>query len=146
MFNFMKKVTFILLLAVFNIQLSFAQTQDDLQREMDILLEDLEQSMKQVEQFFNEKMMKKLDFSQLEIDLEKLEKQFGEKGLDKINSEKLEEIMRQQMEILKNIDFSQFSEFFENLEIPAPKNNSGENNGENESKTPSKKKRKTYKM
>lgn len=147
----MKKGILILLLVIIGLNMSYSQTRDDFQKEMDLLFGELEKTMQQFAPLFNgelEKQLDTLDLKKFGLDLEQLEKQFEGKNLDNLSLSEIRDIMQIQMEMMENLDLSQFNEFFKQFGFETPKapHNTPNEDDPKEEKSSGKKKRKVYKL
>lgn len=146
----MKRSILVFLVSLFSFQLSIAQTQDDFKNEIEILMGEMQKSLQQFESLFNEDFIQSidsLDFNSFGIDIQELEKHLEGKNLDNLSIDDMMDIMHLQMEMMEQLDFSQFNQFFEGLGISPdfPKNITPPKKDEQEQPS-KKKKRKTYKL
>jgi len=151
----MKKLVFTLLIGLLGFNFSFAQNQeenleDDFKQDLEIMMQEIEKSFHLMEGFINQDWESKfdsIDIKKFGIDLEKFEEELEKMDLSEMNSENMMKIFELQMDMLQNIDLSQFNDLFESFGLPNPEIESTPKDGKNNKQpSPSKKKRKTYKM
>ena len=148
----MKKGILLLFVTIFSLNLSSAQNQNDFQSEIELLFGELEKTITQLEPLINGNFLEQLDsldVSQLGFDTEKFEQMLEGKDLDNLSMDDMMDIMRLQMEMMEDIDLSQFNQLFEGFGLTSPNipktlPESGE--GDKEKPAKSKKKRKSYKL
>jgi len=153
----MKKLLFTFFIGMLSLNISFAQTEEQIEEGIETLEKGMEEMMKEMEKAFGtfetllnqdwESKFDSIDIQKFGLDFEKLEKEFEGLDLNELNSEKMMDILRIQMEMLQDVDFSQLQELFESFNLPIPDLEDAPNNEKNNNKTtPSKKKRKTSKI
>ncbi len=149
----MKKGILLLFITIFSFNLSSAQNQSDFQNEIESLFGELEKTMQQLEPLINGNFLNQLDtldISQLGFDPQKFEQMLEGKDLDNLSVDDMMDIMRIQMEMMEDIDLSQFNQLFEGFGLTSPNlPKSFPKSEEGEKEQPAKKrkkKRKSYKL
>ena len=149
----MKKGILLLFVTIFSFNLSSAQNQSDFQNEIESLFGELEKTMQQLEPLINGNLFNQLDtldISQLGFDPQKFEQMLEGKDLDNLSMDDMMDIMRIQMEMMEDIDLSQFNQLFEGFGLTSPNlPKSFPKSEEREETQPAKKKkkkRKSYKL
>jgi len=148
----MKKGILLLLIVVFSLNLSSAQIQNDFESEIESLFGELEKTMQQLEPLINGELFNQLDtldISQLGFDAQKFEQMLEGKDLDNLSIDDMMDVMRLQMEMMEDIDLSQFNQLFEGFGLTSPnlpESFPKSEEGDKEKPAKKKKKRKSYKL
>lgn len=146
----MKKGILILLLGIFSFSSSSAQNTDNLAQDMELLFGELQKSMQHFEQFLNDDMLQQIDsidFKRFGFDVEELERRLEGKDLDNLSLTDMIDIMHIQMELMEDLDFSQFGDLLQNFGLTAPiLTVPPADSEEDEKSSKKKKKRKSYKL
>jgi len=150
----MKKGILLLLITIVSLNLSSAQNQSDFQSEIESLFGALEKTMQQLEPLINGDLfdqLDSLDVGQLGFDPQKFEEMLEGKDLDNLSIDNMMDIMRTQMEMMDDIDLSQFNQLFEGFGLTSPNlpesfPKSESEGGKKEQPVKKKKKRKSYKL
>ena len=152
----MKKAFLLILIGLFSFNISFAQNTDELKRGFEDLSGELEKMIQDFEFLLNGEALAKidtLDIKKFGFDIEAIEKQLEGKDLDNLNMDDMMGLMQLQMDMLDQIDFSQFNQLFKDLgfdatNIPSPnQRNRVQPKSDDKNKATKKgKKRKSYKL
>ncbi len=146
----MKKSIFILVIGLMSLNMSFAQTQDgnNLSKEFDLLLGELENTMRQFEGLVDGiNQLDTLDLNAFGFDIERLEKSLEGKDMDNLSIDDMMDLMKLQMEMMEDIDLNEINKLFEGLGFTPPNMNTPRSNPEDGTEpAKKKKKRKTYKL
>jgi len=153
----MKKGILLLVIGLFSINISFAQSNDDIKQGFGDLQEEMQKMFKDFEIIFNGEALSNLDTLDIKsfgFDIEALEKQLEGKDMNNLDMNDMMDLMDTQMKMLDQIDFSQFNQLFKDLgldspEIPSPNQRENRTSPKSDDKskaTKKGKKRKTYKL
>ena len=153
----MKKGILLILIGLFSMNISFAQSpNDELKQGFEELSGELGKMFKDFEILFNGDALSNLDSIDVKsfgFDIEGLEKQLEGKDMNSLNLDDMMDIMQLQMEMLDQVDFSQFNQLFKDLgfdtpNIPAPnqENRVQPKSNDKNKATKQGKKRKSYKL
>lgn len=152
----MKKAFLLLIIGLFTINISFAQSNDELKQGFEELSGELGKMLQDFEILLNGEALAQLDTLDIKkfgFDIKAFEKQLEGKDMNNLNMDDMMDIMQLQMEMLDQIDFSQFNQLFKDLgfdtpNIPSPnqRNRTQPKSNDKNKATKKGKKRKTYKL
>ena len=153
----MKKGILLILIGLFSINISFAQSpNEDMKQGFEELSGELGKMFKDFEILFNGDALSNLDSLDVKsfgFDIEAFEKQLEGKDMNNLNMDDMMDLMKIQMDMLDQVDFSQFNQLFKDLgfdtpNIPSPNQRDRiqpKSNDKNKA-TKKGKKRKSYKL